>query len=109
VKVRFLGRSAEQARAVDAWWRENRPAAPSLFADELASALRLLRRTPEMGAPYGPKANDGVRRVLLSRTQYYVYYAVEPETRFIGVLAVWSCLRGKPPSLSHVKDVKKKR
>ncbi|WP_437590379.1 type II toxin-antitoxin system RelE/ParE family toxin [Sorangium sp. So ce1000] len=109
MKVRFLGRSAEQARAVDAWWRENRPAAPSLFADELASTLRMLRRTPEMGAPYSPKAKDGVRRVLLSRTQYYLYYAVEPETRLIGVLAIWSCLRGKPPSLGRVKDVKKKR
>ncbi|WP_437906596.1 type II toxin-antitoxin system RelE/ParE family toxin [Sorangium sp. So ce327] len=109
MKVQFLGRSAEQARAVDAWWRENRPAAPSLFADELAAALRMLQRTPETGAPYGPKAKDGVRRVLLSRTQYYVYYAVEPEARFIGVLAVWSCLRGKPPSLGHAKDVKKNR
>ncbi len=108
MKVRFLGRSAEHARAADAWWRENRQAAPSLLAEELATALRMLRNVPEMGAPYGPMADDGVRRLLLSRTRYHVYYAYVPEERLIGVLALWSCLRGKPPSLRHARGLKKR-
>ncbi|WP_437929010.1 type II toxin-antitoxin system RelE/ParE family toxin [Sorangium sp. So ce291] len=108
MNVRFLGNSAEHARAADAWWRENRQGAPSLFAEELAAALRMLRNVPEMGAPYVPKANDGVRRVLMPRTQYHVYYAYVPEERFIGVLAIWSCLRGKPPSLRHARELKRR-
>ncbi|XXX78661.1 hypothetical protein WMF30_07785 [Sorangium sp. So ce134] len=45
--------------------------------------------------------------MLLSRTQYYVYCAYDPEERLIGVLAVWSCLRGRPPSLRHARGLKK--
>lgn len=101
MKVRFLGRSATQAREVDAWWRENRDAAPSLFADELTDALRLLKKIPLIGAPYAPMAKDGIRRLLLRRTQYYVYYVVDADAKILGVLAIWSCLRGRPPALTR--------
>jgi plasmid stabilization system protein ParE len=107
MKIRFLGRSAAQARAADAWWREHRLAAPSLFADELAGALRLLRKFPGIGAPYPPKAELGVRRVLLSKTRYQLYYAYDQEKGLLGVLAIWSCLRGQPPNLRHAPRAKR--
>ena len=40
----------EQALTIDTWWRENRPAAPSLFADELVAAFGLLAEGPGAGA-----------------------------------------------------------
>ncbi|MRG92307.1 type II toxin-antitoxin system RelE/ParE family toxin [Polyangium spumosum] len=98
MKVVFLGRSAAQARAVEAWWRDNQGSS-SLFTNELALALRLLKRAPEMGAPYAPRADRGVRRLLLRRTQYHIYYVYDRDKKVIGVLAIWSCLRGKPPKL----------
>jgi plasmid stabilization system protein ParE len=99
MKVRFGARSAEQARVVNNWWRENRPAAPSLFADELGEALRLLKYAPSTGEPFGHWIEYGVRRLLLPRTRYHVYYVFERATAVVQVLAIWSSLRGKPPSL----------
>jgi hypothetical protein len=38
-RVELAPRARAQVRVIDEWWRENRPAAPALFADELANAL----------------------------------------------------------------------
>jgi plasmid stabilization system protein ParE len=105
--IRFLGRSAKQVEAIDAWWRDNRPQAPDLFASELEHALGLLARAPGMGVPYAPRAADGVRRLVLSSTRYHVYYVHEPTRDFLGILAVWSSLRGRPPSLRFFKGVRR--
>ena len=97
--LRFLGRSAAHAEAIDRWWREHRPTAPDLFADELTRALRLLEKTPDIGVPYGPRTTLGVRRLLLQRTRYHVHNAHDAEQSIVGVLAIWSCQRGRAPSL----------
>lgn len=106
MNVRFLGRSAAHAEAIDAWWREHRPSAPGLFERELAGAVRLLAKAPELGVPYGPRAGLGVRRFLLQRTRYYVYYAYDRDRDILGVLAIWSCRRGRSPSLRFFKGVR---
>ena len=77
----------------------HRPSARDLFARELAGALRLLLRAPGVGVAYGPKSGDGVRRLILQRTGYHVYYVHDSEQQVLGILAVWSCRRGRPPSL----------
>jgi hypothetical protein len=107
MKVRFGARSEEQARIINNWWRENRPAAPSLFTDELGEALRLLKHTPAVGEPFGPWVEYGVRRLLLPRTRYHLYYAFDRPTAVVQVLAIWSALRGKPPRLQFVKKRKR--
>ena len=105
MKLRFLGRSAAQAETVDAWWRKHRPAAQDLFARELAGALRLLAKAPEVGVVYAPKAEVGVRRLILQRTRFHVYYAYDAEHQILGVLAIWSCRRGRAPSLRFFKGL----
>ncbi|MGK4007221.1 hypothetical protein WMF31_31660 [Sorangium sp. So ce1036] len=67
----------------------------------------MLKAAPERGELYRPKAKDGARRVLLARTRYHVDYAYEAEQRRIGELAIWSCLRGRPPGLQHARQMKK--
>ena len=103
--LRFFGASAQQVQKVGAWWRENRPSAPDLFADELEWALQMLTSAPELGAVYGPGAAGGVRRVLLPKTQYYLYYAVDRDRGLIGIIALWSCHRGRGPRLSSFKGL----
>lgn len=39
----------------------------------------------------------GVRRLLVGRIQYFIYYRATPDT--LEVLAVWHASRGKQPAL----------
>jgi len=49
VKVELSAEAEAQVERIDAWWRENRQAAPNLFADELEQALLALAETPALG------------------------------------------------------------
>ena len=87
-----------QIRAIDAWWSANRPAAPDLFADELAHCFELLAQAPKIGKPYGRHRHlRGLRRVLLRATRYHVYYESRGDS--VAVLAVWHSHRGQIPKL----------
>jgi plasmid stabilization system protein ParE len=96
--VRFSPQALAQAQAAHTWWRKNRPAAPRLFRNELAEALELLRAAPEIGQPYPHRRRRDVRRFVLQRTRYYLYYVITPADG-VTILAVWSALRGKAPPL----------
>ncbi len=85
-----------QAHEIDAWWRENRPAAPELFTNELADALTKLEQKPNLGTPY-EAATKKVRRLLLRHTHFHLYFVEQAEGLF--VVAVWSAYRGRGPTL----------
>jgi plasmid stabilization system protein ParE len=96
VRVEFAKEAEEHVSAIDSWWREHRPAAPNLFTDELDRALLQLSETSSVGVMY--RAGDkSVRRLLLRRTHYHVYFVREADR--VCVLAVWSAFRGSGPSL----------
>ncbi|WP_437999805.1 type II toxin-antitoxin system RelE/ParE family toxin [Sorangium sp. So ce185] len=99
-RVQLTTDAARQTRDAAAWWIENRPAAPSLFREELAALLSLLRAAPDAGAPHAHRRIKGIRRAPLPTTRYLVYYVHDRESGEILVLAVWSSLRGRPPRLS---------
>jgi plasmid stabilization system protein ParE len=86
-----------QIRIIDDWWRENRPASPDLFLDELSVAFEVIGQAPLIGRPYRPSPVPGTRRVLLKRTRYHVYYVAND--RQVLVLALWHGQRGVGPSL----------
>ncbi|MCK6460202.1 MAG: type II toxin-antitoxin system RelE/ParE family toxin [Planctomycetes bacterium] len=96
-RVLITPEAERQARDVDRWWREHRPAAPGLFLDELAAAIELIGDMPLAGRRYGHGPVRGVRRILLRSTRYHVYYVVRRADALI--LAVWSAVRGTGPSL----------
>jgi plasmid stabilization system protein ParE len=85
-----------QVDEIDAWWRQNRRRAPHLFRDELEKALADLEAMPSLGTHYRA-GSEPMRRVLLRRTHYHLYFIEEPER--IYVVAVWSCFRGHGPRL----------
>jgi len=95
VKVELAAEAQAQVDRIDAWWRENRQAAPDLFAEELGKALRALAETPAAAVRYGPKPS--VRRMLLKRTHHHLY--VIEEAARLYVVAVWSAYRGRGPRL----------
>lgn len=82
-----------------AWWRTHRPAAPDLFDEELAGAFTLLGRAPDIGRRYKRRGIPGLRRLLLPRTRYHVYYLHDSAKATVIVLAVWSAVRGRGPNL----------
>lgn len=84
-------------RRIDTWWAENRPAAPALFAEELAELFALLAIYPELGRPHPHRRIASLRRALLRATQHHVYYAFDG--RWVIVLSVWSTVRGRGPRL----------
>jgi plasmid stabilization system protein ParE len=49
VRVTLTRTAEQQARIIDDWWRANRTAAPSLFVQELSSAVEMLGRFPRLG------------------------------------------------------------
>ena len=95
MKVELSGEALAEVERTDAWWREIRPAAPDLLANELDQALIALEGTPGLGLRYAPK--PGIRRLLLQRTSYHLYFLVQADR--VQVVAVWSAYRGRGPAL----------
>lgn len=61
---------------------------------ELDRTLAAVALMPMLGAPARSERVAGVRRVLLRKTQHYVYYRVHGER--LEVLALWHTARGGP-------------
>ncbi|WP_428265045.1 type II toxin-antitoxin system RelE/ParE family toxin [Haliangium sp.] len=100
VSVRTTARADRHIAAASDWWHEHRPRAPSLFDDELADAFALLAELPGAGRQYPHPEIAELRRLLLSRTRYHVYYVHDVTVREVVVLAVWSAVRGRAPLLT---------
>jgi plasmid stabilization system protein ParE len=90
-------RAIREIEEIDGWWRHNRPASPDLFLRELESMLTVTALMPTLGAAVRGERAPGLRRVLLRRTRYHVYYRVSGDV--LEVLAVWHARRGKGPGL----------
>ena len=95
VRVTFSAVADKQVDDIDAWWRTNRAAAPSLFSEELQSAIVRLAETPFVGVRHARRRGRNVRRILLPRTRHHVFYVVGKQGVFI--LAVWNAMRGSGP------------
>ena len=97
LRVKVSARAASQIRKAAEWWAENRPAAPGAVRTDIGEALALLAQQPGIGTAYEGARAKGVRRLLVGRIRYFVYYHVTTDT--LAVLAVWHVRRGKQPSL----------
>lgn len=96
-RVQVTARARGEVREISRWWRENRPSNPGLFREEMTSATARLSVLPGAGAPYEWQGMCGVRRLLLPRTSYHVYYVVNEQDRQVTVMAVWHTARGHGP------------
>lgn len=98
--VIFTRRAERHVQEAGSWWKNNRTKAPGALAEELDNALRLVASQPDVGAIARNVRLPGVRRVLVRRVNYHLYYQlVESPTRTIQVVAFWHASRGNAPEL----------
>ena len=99
MKVRFSPRARRRVKLVDRWWRDNRPATPTLFHDELETAIERLTSQPAIGAVCSTVGGVTIRCVLLPRSVQHVFYGIDEERRVIIIYTVWGATRGRGPKL----------
>ena len=99
VRVKLSRRAEKQVREIQRWWKNNRPAAPRLFREELGHAIEALVQSPLQGVPFLEPEVPGLRRLLLMRTSYHLYYSIHDEGAVVVIEAVWHAARGKGPDL----------
>jgi hypothetical protein len=99
VKVRATGRAKREIARAALWWSKNRPHARLLFLDELEAAERHLRTAPITGQIYGYRKNRLIRRWLLEKTEYHVYFSVNRNAQLVMLHSVWGARRGRGPKL----------
>lgn len=92
-RVELSPEALEQAQAIRAWWIENRPSAPDLFVEDLSATIRKLANLPRFGARYEISGVREMRRLLLLRTRYHVYYSVDDDARLVRIHAIWHLSR----------------
>ena len=95
--IKVSARAAAHIRQAAEWWAENRPAAPGAVRTDIGEALALLAQQPGIGVAYKGGSAKNVRRLLIGRIRYFIYYRVTSET--LEVLALWHMSRGKQPLL----------
>ena len=98
-RVRVGDRANQQIRQAQDWWLENRSQARPDFAEQIESALELLREVPSAGEPVPRSRVPNLRRVLLSRIRYFLYYSVDEKNHITEVLALWHTSRGQAPKI----------
>lgn len=99
LQIEFSPDALEQIRAIHDWWRTHRPAAPELLREELAATLEMIRSSPKVARGYPFSAIPGLRRTLMPRTRYHLYFTFHEERALIFVHALWHAARGHGPPL----------
>jgi plasmid stabilization system protein ParE len=106
-RVRLTKEARKHTDAADAWWQQNRTAAPDAFWDEFVGTLRRLITMPETGVRVPLPRFPELRRVLLSTSENHVYY--EATSRALVVWAVWGATRQDLPPISRPRPRRRKR
>jgi len=96
-RIEVSPKAASQIRVAANWWLKNRPKAREAFSEEIERGFELARTLPSAGEPVWHPHLTGVRRILLGRVRYYLYYSVTPETETVEVLTLWHTSRGSEP------------
>jgi len=73
--------------------------APTAFVEDLDVALRLIEELPYAGESVRNSRIPSLRRVLLGRVHYHLYYVVSEDVTGIEVLSLWHTSRGRGPRL----------
>jgi len=88
-----------QIRTAAEWWLQHREKAPDAFADDLERGLELIVLLPSVGEVVPHSRLTGIRRLLLGRVRYHLYYQHETESDSVDVLALWHTGRGTGPPI----------
>src|SRR4028119_1062422 len=95
-KVIVTPRAQRQLASATEWWLSHRDKAPEAFDEAVTSALALIAEHPLAGEVV--PLRRGVRRVLLRRIRYVLFYRLAASGD-IHVLAIWHASRGSRPRI----------
>lgn len=95
--ILFKARARREIEAAAAWWSANREAAAGALRRDVEAGLAILIEQPGIGTKVETGRSPQVRRLLLGRTRYHLYYRVRGNT--VEVLALWHSSRGNGPSV----------
>jgi plasmid stabilization system protein ParE len=70
-----------------------------MLSDELEAAYALINDLPFAGERVPHSRIDGLRRVLLGDTQYFLYYVTSEDRAIVKILSLWHTSRGRAPHL----------
>jgi plasmid stabilization system protein ParE len=98
VKIKVTRRAEKRIEIVDRYWRQNRLDAPDLLKQELLAAVVRLSEDPHAGKACVINGKD-YRRLLLPRTEQWLYYKVRHKQDLIVVQTIWGARRGREPKL----------
>jgi len=101
LSIVFTAKASREIDDARAWLDQHRSVERAdEMADDLAKALDRISLLPETGARVwiGSSWSKTLRRVLLRRSGYHLYYRVRPKAAQIVVLSVWHEKR-QPPRL----------
>jgi len=96
--IRVSPRAEAQIRTAARWWSENRLKAPGAFRQEIERGFELARDFPSAGERVAHPRYKEVRRILLGRIHYHLYYSVSHEIKAVRFLALWHTSSGSSPS-----------
>ena len=99
LSVRVTALAAQHIRQAEAWWRENRQAAPNAVRMELERALALIAAYPSIGSRAIGVRLQNVRRIYLRTIKYHLYYHRIAAPECLEVLALWHKSRGEKPPI----------
>lgn len=77
----------------------NRSKAPQAFAEDLERAFQLVATLPSSGQPVQHSRHQGIRRLLMGRVRYYLYYRFDAVAERVDVIALWHASRDGEPAL----------
>ncbi len=88
-----------QLDALNAWWRDNRPAAKNRVLEEMRRLETLLTSSAQIVTIYRRRGFKHVRWLRLRTTPYRLFYRYEPGTDLIAIVAIWSSAHKAGPPL----------
>lgn len=86
-----------QLIVIRSWWTTERPLARELFDREFDAAVLAIGAAPSALPLYRREDDADVRRILLRKTRYAIYFCIEPD--HVLIVAVWHTARRSGPPL----------
>jgi len=94
-RIELSRRARRQLFAAHYWWRKHRDKAPEALEEDFAEALRQIGESPRIGKFVKHQRGGVVRRYLMERVRYYLFYRIDP-TGDIEIIQLWHTSR-RPP------------
>ena len=95
--IKVTLKAENEIRQASLWWELHRTTAHPSFQAELKKAFLLIAAHPFIGTKAANTRLTGVRRLVLTKTGYQLFYRVVGDT--VQVLSFWHERQGAGPGL----------